>query len=53
MDGTPAQVTEWFVRLKAAGIDGVQVNFFDFLPEIEFFGRHVLPLMREAGLRLD
>jgi dimethylsulfone monooxygenase len=51
--GTPAQVTEWFVRLKAAGIDGVQVNFFDFLPEIEFFGRHVLPLMREAGLRLD
>ena len=49
--GTPAQIVEWFARLHAAGCDGVQVNFFDYLPDLEFFGREVIPLMREAGLR--
>jgi FMNH2-dependent dimethyl sulfone monooxygenase len=50
--GTPEQVVDWFVRLKAAGCDGVQLNFFDFLPDLEFFGARVMPLMREAGLRI-
>ena len=27
--------------------------FNDFLPELGFFGRRVMPLMREAGLRID
>ncbi|HEY6440440.1 MAG TPA: LLM class flavin-dependent oxidoreductase [Acetobacteraceae bacterium] len=49
--GTPAQIVEWFGRLRDAGCDGVQVNFFDYLPDLEFFGREVIPLMREAGLR--
>ena len=49
--GTPTQIVEWFIRLQAAGCDGVQVNFFDYLPDLEFFGREVIPLMREAGLR--
>jgi FMNH2-dependent dimethyl sulfone monooxygenase len=49
--GTPAQIVEWFARLHEAGCDGVQVNFFDYLPDLEFFGREVIPLMREAGLR--
>ena len=49
--GTPAQIVEWFGRLHEAGCDGVQVNFFDYLPDLEFFGREVIPLMREAGLR--
>ncbi len=51
--GSPEQIVEWFQRLRQAGLDGVQINFFDFLPELEFFGARVLPLMREAGLRLD
>ena len=29
----------------------VQVNFYDFLPDLEHFGERVLPLMRQAGLR--
>jgi len=29
----------------------VQVNVCDYLPDLEFFGREVIPLMREAGLR--
>ena len=28
----------------------MQANFFDYLPDLEFFGREVIPLMREAGL---
>ncbi|MDF2618959.1 MAG: class flavin-dependent oxidoreductase [Xanthobacteraceae bacterium] len=51
--GTPAQVVEGFQRLKQAGCDGVQVNFYDFIPDLDFFGARVLPLMREAGLRLE
>jgi FMNH2-dependent dimethyl sulfone monooxygenase len=50
--GTPEQIVDWFLRLKRAGCDGVQINFFDFLPELAFFGERVLPLMRQAGLRL-
>ena len=49
--GTPEQVVDGFVRLSKAGCDGVQVNFYDFLPDLDFFGRRVVPLMRQAGLR--
>jgi FMNH2-dependent dimethyl sulfone monooxygenase len=49
--GTPDQIVDWFGNLHDAGCDGVQVNFFDYLPDLEFFGREVLPLMRQAGLR--
>ena len=51
--GSPEQIVDWFRRLKDAGIDGVQINFFDFLPDLEFFGARVLPLLRQAGLRLE
>jgi dimethylsulfone monooxygenase len=49
--GSPEQIVEWFVQLHAAGCDGVQVNFFDYLPDLAFFGQQVLPLMHQAGLR--
>ncbi len=50
--GSPEQVVDAFVRLRAAGCDGVQVNFYDYLPDLELFGARVLPLMRQAGLRI-
>ncbi|MGF6291615.1 FMNH2-dependent dimethyl sulfone monooxygenase [Paraburkholderia youngii] len=50
--GSPQQIAEYIVRLHRAGIDGVQLSFFDFQPDLEFFGARVLPLLREAGLRL-
>jgi FMNH2-dependent dimethyl sulfone monooxygenase len=50
--GSPEQVVDGFARLHAAGCDGVQVNFYDYLPDLEFFGARVLPLMKQAGLRL-
>ncbi|PWR17814.1 LLM class flavin-dependent oxidoreductase [Zavarzinia compransoris] len=49
--GTPEQVVEQCLRLKAAGCDGIQVNFFDYEPDLEFFGARILPLLRQAGLR--
>jgi dimethylsulfone monooxygenase len=49
--GTPEQVVEQFVELKKAGIDGLQLSFFDFKQDLAFFGRRVLPLMEQAGLR--
>lgn len=48
--GSPETVVDWFAKLKAAGCDGVQVNFFDYLPDLDFFGKHVMPIMRERGL---
>ncbi len=50
--GTPEQVVDGFQRLSKAGCDGVQVNFYDFLPDLEFFGQQVVPLMHQAGLRV-
>jgi FMNH2-dependent dimethyl sulfone monooxygenase len=44
-------VVDKLVGLKRAGCDGIQVAFFDFAPDLEFFGEAVLPLMYEAGLR--
>src|SRR5215470_1270708 len=49
--GSPEQVVDAFARLHAAGCDGVQVNFYDYLPDLEFFGARVLPLLRSAGFR--
>jgi FMNH2-dependent dimethyl sulfone monooxygenase len=50
--GSPEQVVDAFARLRRAGCDGVQVNFYDYLPDLELFGARVLPLMKQAGLRL-
>ncbi|MFM0529699.1 LLM class flavin-dependent oxidoreductase [Paraburkholderia strydomiana] len=49
--GSPEEVADYIVRLHKAGIDGVQLSFFDFKPNLDFFGERVLPLLREAGLR--
>ncbi|SDD30999.1 LLM class flavin-dependent oxidoreductase [Paraburkholderia lycopersici] len=50
--GSPERVVDDLLRLKAAGIDGVQLTFFDFEPDLEYFGSAVLPLMEQAGLRV-
>ena len=50
--GSPTQIVERFLQLKKAGCDGVQLTFFDFVADLEFFGSEVLPLMKQAGLRV-
>jgi FMNH2-dependent dimethyl sulfone monooxygenase len=50
--GTPDQVVEKCIALKKAGVDGIQVSFFDFANDIEYFGANILPRLKQAGLRL-
>jgi alkanesulfonate monooxygenase SsuD/methylene tetrahydromethanopterin reductase-like flavin-dependent oxidoreductase (luciferase family) len=50
--GTPQQVVEQLQALNSTGIDGVQLSFHDFQPDLEHFGARVLPLLKQAGLRL-
>lgn len=49
--GSPEQVADKLAGLSACGMDGVQINFFDYLPDLKFFGDRVLPLLKERGLR--
>ena len=51
--GSPEQIVEHFIRLKNAGCDGLQLTFYDFAPNLEYFGNSVLPLMYQVGLRVD
>jgi len=50
--GSPQQIVEDLVKLKALGVDGVQLTFYDFANDLEHFAENVLPLMYEAGLRV-
>ncbi|QHJ01315.1 LLM class flavin-dependent oxidoreductase [Xylophilus rhododendri] len=50
--GSPQQIVDQFLALQATGIGGVQLSFFDFEPDLAHFGQKVLPLMKQAGLRL-
>lgn len=45
--GTPQQVAERIIGLKHAGADLILLGFLHFQEEVEFFGKHVIPLVRE------
>lgn len=45
--GTPEQVASRILGLKDAGADLILLGFLHFQEEVEFFGRHVIPLVRE------
>ncbi|MDD2768216.1 MAG: dimethyl sulfone monooxygenase SfnG [Methylococcus sp.] len=49
--GTPEQIAERILELKAVGVDLVLTGFLHYHEEIEYFGQKVLPLVRalEAG----
>ena len=49
--GTPEQVAAKLGEYVAAGVDGVMLDWHDFLGELEYFGDRVLPLLEQAGLR--
>jgi FMNH2-dependent dimethyl sulfone monooxygenase len=50
--GTPEQVVEQLAALKKIGIDGVQLSFYDFAKDIDYFGDKILPLLKQADLRV-
>lgn len=45
--GTPEQIAERIVRYRRLGVDLVLAGFLHFQEEVEYFGRNVLPLVRE------
>ncbi|WP_158817204.1 dimethylsulfone monooxygenase SfnG [Methylocapsa sp. S129] len=45
--GTPEQIAERIVRLKNAGADLILLAFLHFQEEVEYFGKHVIPLVRQ------
>ncbi len=45
--GTPEQIAERIVALKAVGVDLVLLGFLHFQEEIESFGKQVIPLVRK------
>lgn len=45
--GTPQQIAERIVALKAIGVDLILSGFLHFIEEVEYFGAKILPLVRE------
>ena len=45
--GTPLQIAEKIVALKGLGVNLVLGGFLHYLEEVEYFGKRVLPLVRE------
>ena len=49
--GDPDAVARELARLRSAGLDGVAVNFVDYLKELPYFAAEVLPRLERLGLR--
>lgn len=51
--GSPEDVADQIEALHKAGIDGVQIGFYDYGPDLDFFAANVLPILKARGLRID
>ncbi len=45
--GTPQQIAERILAYKDIGTDLILLGFLHFQEEVEYFGKHVIPLVRE------
>ena len=45
--GTPEQIAERIIALKDAGAALILLGFLHFQEEVDYFGKHVIPLVRE------
>lgn len=50
--GDPVEVADQIEQLKEADFDGIQIGFYDYMPDLEFFAATVLPLLERRGLRV-
>ncbi len=50
--GTPEQVVEKMQSIHAMGIDGFILSWLDYAEELKYFGDRVMPLLKQAGLRV-
>ncbi|MDA3642986.1 dimethyl sulfone monooxygenase SfnG [Saccharopolyspora indica] len=51
--GTPEQIARRIVEYKKRGADLILLGFLHYLEDVEHFGRHVLPIVRELEAELD
>jgi dimethylsulfone monooxygenase len=51
--GTPQQIAQRILDLKDAGADLILLAFLHFQEEVEHFGQHVIPLVRELEARRE
>jgi alkanesulfonate monooxygenase SsuD/methylene tetrahydromethanopterin reductase-like flavin-dependent oxidoreductase (luciferase family) len=51
--GTPEKIVDDIARIAAQGYAGAALSFVNYMQELPFFCERVLPLMRQAGLRLS
>jgi len=49
--GDPDAVARELARLRSVGLDGVAINFVDYLAELPFFAAEVLPRLGKLGMR--
>jgi alkanesulfonate monooxygenase SsuD/methylene tetrahydromethanopterin reductase-like flavin-dependent oxidoreductase (luciferase family) len=49
--GDPDTVVRELSRLRSAGLDGLALNFVDYLQELPYFAAEVLPRLERLGLR--
>ncbi len=49
--GDPDAVARELARLRSAGLDGLAVNFVDYLNELPYFAAEVQPRLEKLGLR--
>src|SRR4029453_13563411 len=49
--GDPDALAREFSQLSAAGLDGLAINFVDYLKELPYFAAEVLPRLEKLGLR--
>lgn len=50
--GTPQQIAERIVELKTIGVDLILSGFLHAIEDVEYFGTHVLPLVRQLEQQL-
>jgi len=50
--GDPDGVARELARLSSAGLDGLAINFVDYLNELPYFAAEVLPRLERLGLRV-
>ncbi len=51
--GTPEDIVDGFLKMRDAGVDGAAMHFLNFTNDLPFVIERVLPLMKQAGLRVD
>ncbi|HVW69011.1 MAG TPA: LLM class flavin-dependent oxidoreductase [Steroidobacteraceae bacterium] len=51
--GTPERIAEDLAKISAEGYEGTALSFVNYSYELPFFCDRVLPLLRQAGLRVE